>query len=98
MQGNIEKKKSRLLWKIGLLGLSSKKYGFRMQNSLSSTLEACIERKKIVPNLIQIIINIVMLVCKPNIDLELCKTFLQEVLQSKMENDGARTFIETCGN
>jgi hypothetical protein len=29
-----------------------------------------------VPNLIQIIIDIVMLGCRPNIDMELCKTFL----------------------
>jgi hypothetical protein len=56
------------------------------------------------PHLIQIIINIVMLGCWPNVDVGLCKTFLQEFLQSKMENDDAKcnfsipTLIETCGN
>ncbi len=49
-------------------------------------------------DLIQIIINIVMMGCKPNLNLELCKTFFQEFLQFKMENDNAKTFIETCGD
>jgi hypothetical protein len=39
-----------------------------------------------------------MLGCRPNIDLELCKTFLQEFLQSRTKNDRARTFIEVCGD
>ncbi len=51
-----------------------------------------------VPNLIQIIINIVTLGYRPNIDLELHKTFFQKFLQSRMKNVGARTFIEACGN
>jgi hypothetical protein len=51
-----------------------------------------------VPNLIQIIINIVMLGCRPNIDLELHKTFFQKFLQSKTRNDSARTLIKACGN
>ncbi len=51
-----------------------------------------------VPYLIQIIIDIVTLGCQPYIKLKLCKTFLQEFLQSRMENDGAKTFIEACGD
>ncbi len=51
-----------------------------------------------VPDLIQIIINIVMMGCKQNLNLELRKTFFQEFLQSKMENDSAKRFIETCGD
>jgi hypothetical protein len=47
-----------------------------------------------VPNLIKIVINIVMLAYRPNIHLELGKVFLQEFLQSTMENDDARTSIK----
>ncbi len=36
--------------------------------------------------------------CKLNINLELRKTFFQEFLQSKIENDSVRTLIEACGN
>ncbi len=56
------------------------------------------------PHLIQIIIDIVMVGCEPSVDVELHKTFLQEFLQSRMENDDARcsisipTLIEMCGN
>jgi hypothetical protein len=49
-------------------------------------------------DLIQIIKDIVMLGYKPNIDLELHKFFFQKFLQSRMENDGVRTFIKSCGN
>ncbi len=48
--------------------------------------------------LIQIIIDVVTLGCKPNINLELCNRFLQEFFQFRMENDGAKTFIDTCGD
>jgi hypothetical protein len=34
---------SRFLWKIDLLSLFGKKWGFHMQNSLSNILEVCIE-------------------------------------------------------
>jgi hypothetical protein len=57
-----------------------------------------------VPNLIQIIINIVMLGCESNIDVELRKTFFQEFFQSRLENDDVKcnfyisTLIETRGN
>jgi hypothetical protein len=37
-----------------------------------------------------------MLGCRPNVDLELNKTFFQEFLQSKIENDNAKTSIEAC--
>jgi hypothetical protein len=37
-----------------------------------------------------------MLGCRPDLHLELNKAFLQEFLQSKMKNDNAKTFIETC--
>ncbi len=47
---------------------------------------------------IQMIINIVTMCYKPNINLELHKRFLKKILQSKMENDDARTFIETFYN
>jgi hypothetical protein len=49
-------------------------------------------------DLIQIIIDIVTLGCKPNIDLELRKTFFQEFFQSMTKNDSARTLIKTCGD
>jgi hypothetical protein len=39
----VEKKSSRFLWKIGLLGLSSRKCEFCMQNFWLNTLEACIK-------------------------------------------------------
>jgi len=45
-----------------------------------------------------------MLGCGPNINMELLNTFLQEFLESKLENDGARcnfsisTFIEVGGD
>jgi hypothetical protein len=42
-------------------------------------------------DLIQIIIDIVTLGYKPNIDLKLHKTFLLKFLQSRMGNDGVRT-------
>jgi hypothetical protein len=48
--------------------------------------------------LIQVIIYIVMLSCRPNINLELSKAFLYEFLQSKMQNDSAKTFIKMCCN
>jgi hypothetical protein len=51
-----------------------------------------------VPNLIQIIIDIVVLGYRPNIDLELCKKCFKEFFQSRMENDGARTPIEAHGD
>jgi hypothetical protein len=47
-------------------------------------------------DVIHVIIYIVMLGCRPNIDLELNKAFLQEFLQYKMKNDNVRTFIKTC--
>jgi DNA polymerase sigma len=49
-------------------------------------------------DLIQIIINIVTLGCKPDINLELHKTFFQEFFQSMTANDSARTLIEACGD
>jgi hypothetical protein len=47
-----------------------------------------------VPYLIHIIINIVKLGCKPNI--QLSKAFLQDFLQSKIKNDSVKTSIEVC--
>jgi len=87
-------KMSRFLWKIGLLGLSSKKCSFCMQNSWSSTLKACIE----IYVLRQIIIDIMILGYKQNINLELHKTFFQEFFQSMMANDSAKMLIEACGD
>ncbi len=44
--------------------------------------------------LIHIIINIVKLGCKPNI--QLSKAFFQELFQSKIENDSVKTSIDVC--
>ncbi len=49
-------------------------------------------------DVIHVIIYIVTLGCRPNIDLELWKTFFQEFLQSMMENESVRTLIEVCGD
>jgi hypothetical protein len=62
------------------------------------------ENLNFTPNSIQKIINIMMLGCGPNINMEVLNTFLQKFLQSKLENDGARcnfsisTFIEAGGD
>lgn len=45
MQGYIEKKRSRFLWKVGLLGLSSKKCAFCMQIFWSNTLEGLMKNR-----------------------------------------------------
>jgi hypothetical protein len=56
------------------------------------------------PNLIQIIIDIVMLNYGPNINMELCKTFLQEFLQSMLDTKDVRctfsisTLFKACGD
>ncbi len=48
--------------------------------------------------MIQVITYIVMLGCKPNINLELSKAFLYEFFQSRMQNDDAKTSIKMCCN
>jgi hypothetical protein len=45
---------------------------------------------------IHVIIYIVTLGCRPNINLELSKAFLYEFLQCRMQNDSARTSIKMC--
>ncbi len=47
-----------------------------------------------VPYLIHIIIDIVKLGCKPNI--QLSKAFFQKFLQSKIKIDSVKTSIEVC--
>jgi hypothetical protein len=47
-------------------------------------------------DLIHITIDIAKMGCRPNIHLELNKAFLRKFVQSKMENDNARTSIEVC--
>jgi len=57
-------------------------------------LKACIE----IYVLRQIIIDIMILGYKQNINLELHKTFFQEFFQSMMANDSAKMLIEACGD
>ncbi len=66
---------STFLWRFCLSGLSSIKCGFCMQNSLSNTLEACIEIFFCVLDLIQIIISIMTLGYRPNIHWNWTKHF-----------------------